>query len=214
MLCMSLGRSARITLGIFAALALASGGVFAWVLVNHNGVGFSPEQPVPFSHARHLSTVRLDCRYCHPHVEIAPSAGLPTTKICMGCHTEILVGSPKLAPLVQAYEADEALVWVGVNVLADTIAFDHASHVAVGVACETCHGRVDQMHQIAQFAPLDEAWCMACHRQPERRLRSRYDVFEMGYAPADGSQSAVDEGQEIKETLSVRPPLHCSGCHR
>jgi hypothetical protein len=46
-------------------------------------------QPVPFSHQHHVGGLGLDCRYCHAAVETSPFAGMPPTKTCMTCHSEL-----------------------------------------------------------------------------------------------------------------------------
>jgi hypothetical protein len=50
---------------------------------------FAPEQPIPFSHNHHVSGLGLDCRYCHTMVEKSSSAGMPSTAICMTCHSQV-----------------------------------------------------------------------------------------------------------------------------
>ena len=59
---------------------------------------YTPVQPIPFSHKHHVSGLGLDCRYCHTTVEAAQNAGMPTTAICMTCHSQIWTNSAMLAP--------------------------------------------------------------------------------------------------------------------
>jgi len=69
--------------GTFWAITGISGS--AWVTMQ----GIPREQPVPFSHEHHVGGLGIDCRYCHTTVELAASAGIPATKICMNCHSEM-----------------------------------------------------------------------------------------------------------------------------
>src|SRR5690606_11958617 len=125
----------------------------------------------------------LDCRYCHSTVEESNNAGVPPTETCMGCHRQIATESEILEPVrVSASEA-QPLTWIRVHDLADHVYFNHAIHVRQGVGCETCHGRVDQMPVVAKTETLHMAWCLDCHREPERYLRPRDEVFTMGWEP-------------------------------
>jgi hypothetical protein len=54
------------------------------------------EQPVQFSHKHHTGDDGIDCRYCHTSVETSSNAGMPPTKTCMNCHTQIWADSPYL----------------------------------------------------------------------------------------------------------------------
>ena len=103
------------------------------------------EQPVQFSHAHHVGGMGIDCRYCHTSVEKSAFAGIPPTKTCMNCHSQILDQRPD--PRAGAGELPErhASDWIRVNDLPDFVYFNHQIHVKQGVGCATCHGRVDQM---------------------------------------------------------------------
>src|SRR5579862_369031 len=62
-------------------------------------VGYSPVQPVPYSHALHGGKLGLDCRYCHTTVEKTAFAAIPPTQTCMNCHTNIRNDSQLLEPV-------------------------------------------------------------------------------------------------------------------
>jgi len=108
-------------------------------------VGVARSQPVQFSHKHHVSDDGIDCRYCHTSVEESSFAGIPSTKICMNCHTQIWAESPILAPVRESFRTGKSLEWTRVNNLPGFVYFDHSIHVHKGVGCATCHGRVDQM---------------------------------------------------------------------
>ena len=129
----------------------------------------------------------IDCRYCHTSVEKAAFAGIPPTKTCMNCHSQIWAQSPYLEPVRESFRTDRSLEWTRVcNDLPDFVYFDHSIHVNKGVGCETCHGRVDEMPLMYQAATLQMRWCLDCHRNPEKYLRPKAGVHD-GLAAAGGS---------------------------
>lgn len=168
-------------------------------------------QPVPFSHALHAGGLGLSCRYCHAAVEHAAYAGLPSTETCMTCHTYVKAQSPNLALVRKSWETGEPIRWNRVVNLPDFVYFHHAAHVAKGVGCAECHGRVDQMPVVYQPQAFTMKFCLDCHRRPEARLRPREEVFNMAYQPDPAL------GARLKDLYHVHPPealTSCSTCHR
>ncbi len=174
-------------------------------------VGYRPPQPVPFSHALHAGELGLDCRYCHDTVERAAKAAIPPAATCMNCHRRIRVTSEKLLPLRESVATGLPVRWVRVHDLPDYVYFDHSIHVAKGVGCESCHGRVDTMEVVRQVAPLSMGWCLDCHRHPEPNLRPREAITAMGWVP-EGDPEEV--GRRLREAYRVDPPTDCIACHR
>src|SRR5262245_10897517 len=169
-------------------------------------------QPVPFSHAHHVAQLGIDCRYCHTSVETAAFAGLPSTKTCMNCHQQIWVGADVLAPVRESYRTGRPVEWRRVHNTPGFVYFDHSAHVAKGVGCSECHGRVDRMPLTWQTGSLLMEWCLDCHRRPERRLRPREEVFNMNWPTGDR-----EAGRRLAEEYGVRGPevlTSCSTCHR
>ena len=177
-------------------------------------------QPVPFSHAHHVSGLGIDCRYCHTSVEDSSFAGMPPTKTCMNCHSQIWLGSDMLEPVRASYRSGKSIAWQRVHRLAEFAYFDHSIHVAKGVGCASCHGRVDEMQAVYQKGSLLMEWCLDCHRQPENHLRPRDQVFSMTFRAedhkaADGRPYSQRKlGQELVERYHVRRLDECSACHR
>lgn len=202
-------------LGIAVALAAVVGlplFLMAWVRTPYATGQYDPvEQPVEFDHRHHVVDDGIDCRYCHDLVDRSPFAGVPPTARCMNCHSQIWNTSPLLRPVWDSYFGDRPIRWVRVHRLPDFVFFDHAAHVNKGVGCESCHGRVDQMASVYQVAPLTMAWCLECHRAPERFLRPVEHVTTMGWHP-DRPQREL--GLEIKRRYEVRELTHCTACHR
>ena len=168
-------------------------------------------QPVPFSHAHHVGGIGIDCRYCHTSVETSSSAGIPPTATCMNCHSQIWNEAPILEPVRESWQSGESLRWTRVHDLPDFVYFDHSIHVAKGVGCETCHGRVDKMPLLWAESPLTMEWCLSCHRQPEKFVRPKSEVFRMGYEPMK-SQSEL--GAELVREYAIESKTSCSTCHR
>lgn len=195
-----------------AVVILAVAGAAFAVLARSSyatNIGITRDQPVPFSHHHHVNELGIDCRYCHTSVENSHFAGIPPTKTCMNCHTQIWVGSKMLAPVRDSYKSDESIPWNRVHKLGDFCFFNHSIHVQKGIGCVTCHGRVDKMPLIWQEKTLLMEWCLDCHRQPEKYVRPRDQVFNMTYERKD-----PDEGKRLVEEYQIKSKMSCSACHR
>jgi hypothetical protein len=135
-------------------------------------VGVPLDQPVPFSHKHHAYELGIDCRYCHWNVEKGAVAGVPGAEVCMSCHSQIWTNSPLLQPLRDSYATNKPIVWQKVNKVPDFVYFDHSIHVARGINCNQCHGPVTKMQLTYKGQYFAMAWCLECHREPERFLGS------------------------------------------
>ena len=173
--------------------------------------GYQPKQPVPYSHALHVGELGLDCRYCHNTVEQSPHAAVPSASTCMNCHDKVRTDSAKLQPVREAFAAGESVKWVRVHDLPDYVFFNHSAHVTRGVGCEECHGRVDRMDEVYQYAPLTMGWCLDCHRDPARSIVSREKVFSPTCLLEDIS---VEERRALADEYDLKSKTDCSICHR
>ncbi len=171
------------------------------------GGAFSPDQPIAFSHKHHVGDDGIDCRYCHTSVEKSGFAGIPSTEICMTCHSQLFTDAPLLEPLRESARTGVPIRWQRVHDLPDFVFFDHSIHIAKGVGCVECHGRVDRMPRIERVASLEMQWCLGCHRNPAPHLRSREKVFDMAAAPDPTIAARV-------HLLNTRRMTDCSTCHR
>jgi Cytochrome c7 and related cytochrome c len=169
------------------------------------------EQPVQFSHLHHVLDDGIDCRYCHTSVETSSFAGIPPTKTCMNCHSQIWQSAPILEPVRASFREDRPMQWIRVHDLPDFVYFNHSIHVKKGMGCETCHGRVDQMPLIRQENSLQMEWCVNCHRNPQDYVRPRSDIFTMGYRPP---RPQSEEGPRLVAEYNIKPSTDCSTCHR
>ncbi|MCB9507089.1 MAG: cytochrome C [Myxococcales bacterium] len=186
-------------------------GVWYWFSPKFTDVGYAPEQPVPFSHALHAGQLGMDCRYCHNTVERAAHAAVPPSQTCMNCHATVRTDSAVLAPVRESAATDSAIPWVRVHMLPDYAYFDHSPHLAAGVGCATCHGRIDEMTIVQQAQPLSMSWCLDCHRNPTPNLRPRDQITNMGW---DATTAQYDPHADPTRTRELAPPQNCSGCHR
>ena len=169
------------------------------------------EQPIPFSHKHHVAGLGIDCRYCHTSVEESSFAGIPPTETCMNCHRQIWKDSPMLEGVRESYRTGRPLEWIRVHDLADFVYFDHSIHVAKGVGCATCHGRVDEMPLTWRVATLQMSWCLDCHRNPEKYVRPRSEVFSVSYVPP---ANQLELGRRLVAEYQIQKLTSCSTCHR
>ncbi len=181
------------------------------------GAQVAVDQVVPFSHQHHVSGLGIDCRYCHTSVEESKYAGIPSTKVCMNCHSQIWLNSPLLEPVRASYRSGESIPWVRVHNLADFVYFNHSIHIKKGVGCSTCHGPVQEMPLTRQFASLNMEWCLSCHRNPAQYVRPQAEIYNMDWLPdmlaskynltaeALGHQYHLKSGKQLTD---------CSICHR
>jgi hypothetical protein len=218
----------------FGALlaALALGGVIglarAPYLTNQN---VTREQPIQFSHKHHVGDDGIDCRYCHTAVESSATAGIPPTKTCMNCHSQIWTNAALLEPVRESFRSGKSIEWSRVNQVPNFVYFNHSIHINKGVGCNTCHGPVDKMPLMYQQESLQMEFCLNCHRAPEKYLRPREQVFNMRYEPpahnplhendvmfnGHSYDDQIELGNAIKEQYkvrSVRDITSCNTCHR
>lgn len=208
----------------FAKLSLLGGGLFTVLIVGllfvldhspytRGPIGVAVNQPVRFSHQLHSGVLNIDCRYCHISAEQGAYGGIPDTHTCMSCHSQIATYSELLEPVRTSYATGEYLIWNKVHNLAQHVYFNHSAHVNAGFACETCHGRVDQMPLVWQQESMTMAWCLECHREPERFIRTSDQVYTFG-EPAPANQ--IDVGLQLvaAQGIDVSRLSNCSICHR
>ena len=171
------------------------------------------QQPVPFSHKHHAGELGIDCRYCHTSVEKSSFAGLPPTQTCMTCHSQIWTNASMLEPVRASYRDDKSIAWTRVNALPDFVYFDHSIHVSKGVGCTTCHGPIAEMPLTWTAGTLYMQWCLECHREPEKYVRPKSEVFNPVLRAAEESDrtgAATGEGiqdSEFAELFDVPPVI-------
>lgn len=154
--------------------------------------GYQPVQPIFYSHRVHAGINQISCLYCHSNALVSKHATVPPLNVCMNCHAAIneYTKGPKLYredgsevdgtaeihklysyvgydPKTSTYHPEDArpVEWIKIHNLPDYVFFSHSQHTAAGkVQCQTCHGPIQQMDEVHQFAPLSMGWCINCHR--------------------------------------------------
>jgi hypothetical protein len=166
------------------------------------GVGRSPAQPIAFPHPVHVNTLKLNCVYCHFSAFKSPDPGMPAVGTCMGCHQNptILPNSEELKKLKDFAAKSQPVPWVRVHKVPEYVHFPHMRHVNAGVTCQSCHGRVQNMPQVFQYASLNMGWCVSCHVK--------------GYSLADGLRAAgYTPDSAALAAPRKRATYDCSNCH-
>lgn len=192
----------------FLVIALAAKNVIDGLYMVGVQQNYQPEQPIAFSHKIHAGDYEIDCQYCHTGVEIAKSANIPSVNICMNCHSSIKTDSKEIQKLYAAQESGEPIEWVRVHNLPDLAYFNHSQHVNVGeIDCQTCHGEIQEMEVVKQFAPLTMGWCIDCHRNTELNTEGN------GYYDKLVEMHNKVNGEKNKMKVEDIGGLECSKCH-
>jgi hypothetical protein len=201
---------------IFGAVFFLAGTLWVATLLDRSSYvtrqGVVVEQPVPFSHDHHVAGIGIDCRYCHTSVETSSFAGMPPTATCMNCHSQIWSQSPLLQPVRESFRTGTPITWTRVHNLPDYVYFDHSIHIAKGIGCASCHGRVDRMPLLYQGASLKMEFCLDCHRNPEPHLRPREAIWDLGWEPTPAAASELEH--TLAAEYDVKSKINCSVCHR
>jgi hypothetical protein len=200
-------------LGAAGLLALALLSIWVVPLMGYNDQErYTPPQPIPFSHKHHVSGLGLDCRYCHTTVEVSANAGMPSTAICMTCHSQIWTNAAMLAPDRQSLAENKPIRWTRVYTLPDYVYFDHSIHIAKGVGCTECHGPIGDMPLTRKAETLYMSWCLQCHRNPAPRLRPLDQVFNPHWHRGPKTPS----GEKLMAAYHIHPQTltDCGICHR
>jgi mono/diheme cytochrome c family protein len=188
--------------------------------------GYEPEQPIKFSHKLHAGTNGIDCNYCHNSASYSKTAGIPSPNLCMNCHTYIQegpeYGKEEIAKIYAALDFDpvtksygpnqKPIKWVKVHNLPDHVYFNHSQHVTVGkIACQKCHGPVEEYTVGKQHASLTMGWCINCHRETKVQMTDNgyYDEIHKRL-PEDLKAQYLEDGTI---TVSELGGIECAKCH-
>jgi hypothetical protein len=203
---------------IFGAVFFLAGTLWVATLLDRSSyvtrAGVVVKQPVPFSHDHHVAGIGIDCRYCHTSVETSSFAGMPPTATCMGCHSQIWSQSPLLEPVRESFRTGTPITWMRVHNLPDYVYFDHSIHIAKGIGCVSCHGRVDRMPLLYQGASLKMEFCLDCHRNPEPHVRPREAIWDLGWEPTPAAAGELERERTLAAEYHVQSKINCSVCHR
>ncbi|MCB0464678.1 MAG: c-type cytochrome, partial [Aequorivita sp.] len=218
---------------VFSIFLILAAGYFAYGYMMQVGVdqGYAPVQPIHYSHKIHAGDNQIDCNYCHSSARRSKTSGIPSLNVCMNCHKNISEVAPETATeeyskefydgeIAKLYKAvgwdaanqqytgkTEPVKWVRIHNLPDFVYFNHSQHVTVaGVACQTCHGEIQTMEVVEQFAPLTMGWCINCHRETNVNLEGNE------YYAKIHEELSKKYGVE-KLTIAEMGGLECGKCH-
>jgi len=125
-----------------------------------------PEQPIPFSHNVHSGIKQVQCQYCHPYVAYSNFPGIPPVEKCLHCHKYIIANHPWIQKEHQYFNTNSPTPWHKVNYVAEHVLFNHQRHINKKVACQECHGKVQDLHRLPE-----KIWkmgqCLECHQKKE-----------------------------------------------
>ena len=184
-----LDRLFRFAIPIGAVAVLVTMITVGWVAEPDRFVlGYAPKQPIPFSHRLHAGQMRIPCLYCHTNATRSRHATVPAVQTCMNCHRYAKTNNVYIKELTAIYESNKPLLWKRIYELPDHVYFDHRPHVNSGIACQSCHGDVQDMDRVRRVMNMRMGHCLACHRDPRR------------YLPPG---SPIQAG-----------PTNCNACHR
>ena len=185
-----------------------------------------PVQPIFFSHVIHAGSMQIGCQYCHANARRSNVAGVPSVERCMGCHKIVAAeGNPEVKKLHGYWERQEPIPWVRVFKVPEYVQFTHLAHVQAGVQCQTCHGRIEAMEQVAaktgqsiandlmnltgmNIPPvaLTMGWCVECHRSVNAKgVQAVQNVASLPVLSVP-----IAPGSEAKHRNA---PLECVTCH-
>jgi hypothetical protein len=184
---------------LFSAAGLALATRLVYSDVSRLGVhqGYEPDQPIIFPHRIHAGDNKIACLYCHSAARTSRHAGIPSASVCMNCHNLLEKQTVEIERMKEAVQLGRPIAWVKVHNLPDYVYFNHSQHVVSGVACQRCHGAVEQMDRVAQTSPLTMGWCLDCHRSN-------------GHLPSSGLRRAV---QGLDQHPKPVAGLDCGSCH-
>ena len=219
---------------VSVVLLLLSSAYFVYGFFMQVGVdqGYMPVQPIHYSHKIHAGANQIECKYCHSSARVSKHSGIPSLNVCMNCHRNIAEYNgeedlengytkdfytkeiKKLYAAVgwdeenQAYTGEtQPVKWVRIHNLPDFVYFNHAQHVEVGeIACQKCHGPVEEMEIMYQFSPLTMGWCINCHRETNVKVES--NEYYAKIHEALSKKYGVE-----KLTVAQMGGLECGKCH-
>lgn len=200
------------------AIISITGALITWILAINaiaygRSGGFSPDQPIKFSHAVHAGQNRIDCNYCHYSAKVSKTAGIPPGNVCMNCHLMVRTGTrsgvTEINKVISSYDNRKAVKWIRIYKLPDFVFFSHAQHVSAGrINCETCHGNVKEMDRLTQVPNLSMGWCIHCH--DTRKVNFSNEYYKAYYS---GLYDSLQKGRIDSVTVVGIGGRDCGKCH-
>jgi hypothetical protein len=200
---------------------------------------YQPDQPIYYSHKVHAGTNQINCLYCHGGAEQGKHANIPSVNVCMNCHKAIneykgdklytedgkeVDGTAEIHKLYEYAGADKdnlgawdptkakSIEWVKIHNLPDHVYFNHSQHVKAGkVQCQTCHGEINKMDEVKQFADLSMGWCINCHRETKVQFKENgfYSIYEKFHDEMKNGKLDSTKGITVEKIGGTE----CQKCH-
>ncbi len=187
-------------------------------ILDHYRADRGPEQPVPFNHQWHVSELQMSCEYCHGGGQGSEAVVMPSTSVCMGCHRIAGGDLPAIAALRTYAGQDAPVPWIRVYKVPEFVQFSHQPHLRNEIACQECHGPVEEMARIYQASDLSMGWCLECHTgEPEPG-----DVATDYHLARETTLPPLPEGRQSRGLYPIqidqgyaenRAPIDCAACH-
>lgn len=159
------------------------------------------------------------CMNCHKQINTYTGEPLRTAEgkdVDANAQIQSLYQYAGWDPARKDYKRDEKgnilatpIQWVKIHNLPDHVYFNHSQHVKVGqVQCQRCHGQIQEMDEVYQFAPLSMGWCINCHRQTEVKFTDNnyYSTFKKYH-------EELKSGKRTGVTEADMGGLECQKCH-
>jgi hypothetical protein len=186
----------RAPLIIVGAIVLVAGAGFGAYGISRVGIhqGYAPAQPIAFPHTVHARDNKIPCLYCHSAARTSRHAGIPSVNVCMNCHGILEKQTVEIEKFKEAAQQQRPISWVKVHNLPDFVYFNHSQHVVSGVACQKCHGPVEQMDRVRQDQPLTMGFCLNCHREHANLPTSSFQRVGLGLSQRPTPVAGLDCG--------------------
>ncbi len=201
---------------------------------------YQPEQPIYYSHKVHAGTNQINCLYCHSGAQDSKFSNIPSVNVCMNCHMAVkeykgdkivrdngieVNGTAEIQKLYsyagwnpdsKKYDKPgKPIQWIKIHNLPDHVYFNHSQHVKVGKQnCQTCHGPIQEMPEVKQFAELSMGWCINCHRESKVNFYNKetgegnkfYSIYEKFHKD-------IRDGKMDSVTVEKIGGTECQKCH-
>ncbi len=128
-------------------------------------------------------------------------------------------------PTTKTYNADndkngipdgaKPIEWIKIHNLPDHVYFNHSQHIKVGKQqCQTCHGNIQEMPEVYQFAPLSMGWCINCHRETKVDFYNKEDgTGNKFYSVYEKFHNDIKNHKMDSVTVENIGGTECQKCH-
>lgn len=204
--------------GLFFSLLVLASEWKNWRLPD-NQQGYSPVQPIDYSHRLHAGELAIDCRFCHSAATKSRHAGIPSTDVCMKCHkyvtSSFVVAQEENTRADEEKRKPKLIVSEELKKLYDSLGITDPRQYPSDAKAESIPWV--QVHNLPDYVYFDHrahvtagVTCQICHGPVESMERMRqFETLSMGWC--------VNCHREANETGIEGRPVHastdCAICH-